>query len=74
MKKRLRLPRLPSRHPTISSVKLFADEEAIETIEVVDSRTVGDMPVKLFADEEAIETRNALTRLSSTIAFCETVR
>ena len=38
------------------TVKLFADEEAIETSFSDAVAFATDIPVKLFADEEAIET------------------
>ena len=57
MKKRLR--RFPARlwWRVILAVKLFADEEAIETDRVCDESIMLIPSVKLFADEEAIETR-----------------
>ena len=43
----------------LNPVKLFADEEAIETLSLRPDPPQGTEPVKLFADEEAIETTMA---------------
>ncbi len=57
MKKRLRQIRTngrPLRHPTCR--KIFADEEAIETVANLAPRCALFNCRKIFADEEAIET------------------
>ena len=57
MKKRLRPTRTePPWRDSKSPVKLFADEEAIETYSHRSNPTETVKSVKLFADEEAIET------------------
>ena len=64
MKKRLRLLRGRNTIWVSFSVKLFADEEAIETLTRC-AGTVVAVAVKLFADEEAIETLRHLRILYS---------
>ena len=56
MKKRLRRPDEGRLQWERKSVKLFADEEAIETPKGIAARSNSLKAVKLFADEEAIET------------------
>ena len=54
-------------------MKLFADEEAIETLMVAVVSSASGPAVKLFADEEAIETSLSLPTTLH-LKACETVR